>query len=243
MKRLSLAIMCMLLCSVAGILAARFAYSARFADSRIDTVYRKQAIRQISNTVDTNSLPRHLHVAMQYIGYMENKNNSGQFVDWLMASCNIPAGSKASWCSGFVSRVMDEADVSYPDWRTALANGYKKNGYIKASEVKSGKKKLDKDKYYLTIWTKGTTAMGHIGFEMLYKNGKLYTIEGNTGTGNGGSQSNGDIVAFRQRTIQPYAYFRITAFVEIKYERQKGLYANSIPNRDGVNTWNRTLLF
>ena len=221
----------------------RYAYSERFTKTRIDVAYRNQALKDIAKTVDTNSLPRHLHVAMQYIGYMENKNNTGTFIDWLMSSCNVPANSKASWCSGFVSRIMDESKVTYPDWRTPLANAYKKKGYIKAIDVNSGKVKLDPNKYYLVIWTKGTTANGHIGFEMLYKNRKLYTIEGNTGKGSGGSQSNGDIVAYRQRIIQPYAYFRITAFVEIKYGQQKDLYANSIPNRDGVNTWHRTLLF
>lgn len=235
--------LCMLLCSLLGISAVRYAYSERFTKTRIDVVYRKQALKDIANTVDTNSLPRHLHVAMQYIGYMENKNNSGTFIDWLMASCNVPANSKASWCSGFVSRIMDESKVTYPDWRTPLANAYKKKGYIKAIDVNSGKIKLDPNKYYLVIWTKGTTANGHIGFEMLYKNRKLYTIEGNTGKGTGGSQSNGDIVAYRQRFIQPYAYFRITAFVEIKYERQQIDSVNSIASRINDNNDTRRLYY
>ena len=190
------------------------------SSNNINKDYRGKGLALASKLRDTTKLPPHLKYALRYIGYQEEKNNSGSFVDWLLESCNIKPGSHASWCSGFVSKMMDLADVSYPEKRTALAMGYRDKSSIKARDVAYGGVHLEKNKWYLVIWQKGTTSFGHIGFLYVDKNKTFYVIEGNGASGNSGDQSNGGMVVLRQRTIQPYAYFRIVWFTEIKYERR-----------------------
>ena len=183
----------------------------------IDYKYRGKSLTLASQLCDTNKLPLHLKYAINYLGYQEQKNNSGDFVDWLLESCNIKAGSHASWCSGFVSKMMDLANVISPSKRTALANGYRSKQSIKARDVKYGSAKLKQNTWYLVIWQKGTTSFGHIGFLLIHNNKFYYVIEGNGSSGNKGDQSNGGMVVLRSRQIEPNAYFRITWFTEIKY--------------------------
>lgn len=47
-----------------------------------------------------------------------------------------------------------------------------------------------------------TTATQHIGIVECVKGGYVYTIEGNTSSGDAGSQSNGGMVARRQRALK-----------------------------------------
>lgn len=183
----------------------------------IDYNYRGKSLTLASQLCDTNKLPLHLTHAMRYIGYREYKNNSGNFVDWLLESCNIKPGSHASWCAGFVSKMMDLAKVTSPSKRTALAQGYRTKESIKARDVKFGGVKLKQNTWYLVIWQKGTTSFGHIGFLLIHNNNYYYVIEGNGATGTSGDQSNGGMVVLRSRRIEPNAYFRITWFTEIKY--------------------------
>ena len=98
--------------------------------------------------------------------------------------------------------------------KSALARAFINRKSIKARDVLLGIIKVPSGS--LVIWGKGTTIYGHIGFTdgIWYKKGK--TVEGNTSSNNKGSQSNGDCVANKNRTIQPYNYFRITHFTVIE---------------------------
>lgn len=182
-----------------------------------DSKYNLQSRSKIHKIADTSKFPLHLKYAMQYLGTHEGTNNSGNFVDYVLEAVNIKANSHASWCAGFVARMMKLAKVTYPTKFSALAQAYiDKTKSIKAYDVWCGKITL-KDGWYLVIWKKGNTISGHIGF-LIVQDGKLfYTIEGNTSSGTGGSQDNGDMVAFRTREIQPYAYMKIVYFTPILY--------------------------
>lgn len=69
----------------------------------------------------------------------------------------------------------------------------------------------------LVVWKRGDTWMGHIGIVREdWRGASGRTIEANTSSGNQGSQSDGDGIYRRTRTITPTAYFRITHFTLVK---------------------------
>lgn len=65
----------------------------------------------------------------------------------------------------------------------------------------------------IIVWRRGTTPFGHAGLVEIWKGRSGTTIEGNTSSGERGSQNDGDGVYRRRRTINPTNYFRITDFV------------------------------
>ena len=78
MKLLKLVMLCMLLCSLLGISAVRYAYSERFTKTRIDVVYRKQALKDIDEeTIKAISSVKVLQKAgaMKISINMEGKDN------------------------------------------------------------------------------------------------------------------------------------------------------------------------
>ena len=202
-------------------LASSLAPALLHSSDKVNTKYRGKSLALASRLRDTVKVPLHIKYSLRYLGYQESKNNSGDFVDWLLESCGIRPGSGAAWCAGFVSRMMSMANVSSPSKRTALAMGYRNKESIKARDVAIGGVKLSKEKWYLVIWQKGTTSFGHIGFLYVSNNKEFWVIEGNGAASDSGDQSNGGMVVIRRREIKPYAYFRIVWFTEIKYEIRK----------------------
>jgi hypothetical protein len=65
----------------------------------------------------------------------------------------------------------------------------------------------------IIVWRRGTTPFGHAGIVDKWQGKKGTTVEGNTSSGLGGSQHDGDGVWARTRVINPTSYFRITDFV------------------------------
>lgn len=191
-------------------------YSGSAVNNKQDSLYKKKALGQIAVLIDTSIAPAHIKIASNYLGLKENKGNKGNVIDFFLESVGAKPNSGWSWCAGFVRKVMDLAKVTYPTKRTGMAQGYKTDLSIKATDVLSGNKSL-KDGWYLVIWAKGKTTSGHIGFLVVRKGNLYYTIEGNTSSGERGSQSNGDMVAFRKRYIEPLAYMRIIYFTPIRY--------------------------
>ncbi len=168
----------------------------------------------LSSTV---SAQKHLQIAQTYIGTKEaTGHNDGEPIESFLRSVGRHKGD--SWCAAFVSYCLTVANAKQPAIRSGLAREFKRGkGMIKAVDVLRGTKKVDKG--FIVGWEKGETISGHIGF-VFTKWNKQYgtTIEGNTSSGEKGSQADGDGVYIRARSIQPANYFRICWFVPVSYK-------------------------
>jgi hypothetical protein len=139
-------------------------------------------------------------------------------------------GSGYSWCAAFVVYNYKEAaefcGKAQPLPKTAgvanLWNRAKENPVryttFTVEQVRLGLIKLQPGD--MPIWKHGTAKQafttGHIGLTISQvSNTKLKTIEGNTSPGEGGSQSDGGGVYFRDRYLSP-SNFYILGFVRIK---------------------------
>ena len=159
---------------------------------------------------------KHLDIANSFVGVTElTNNNDGAEVEMFQKSVNLKKGN--AWCGAFVGYCLNTANVVNPKTRSGLARNYKHKNSIKANDVLIGKTKVPNGS--LVIWEKGTTIFGHVGFVANWEKHHGTTIEGNTSSGRSGSQSDGDGVYRRYRTIMPANYFRITSFTIVSYEK------------------------
>jgi hypothetical protein len=156
---------------------------------------------------------KHLQIAESFVGVTEKTGkNDGHEVEMFLQSVGRKKGD--SWCSAFVSYCLTAANVKEPKIRSGLARAFKKNkGLINANDVLRGSKKIEAGS--IVGWEKGNTVFGHIGFVKSWNKQHGITIEGNTSSGMKGSQSDGDGVYIRSRSIQPANYFRIRWFVPV----------------------------
>lgn len=157
----------------------------------------------------------HLKIAETFVGVTEaSGKNDGPEVEMFLKSVGRKKGD--SWCSAFVSYCLTAANVKEPKIRSGLARDFKRSRYvILANQVLRGVKTIPPGS--IVGWEKGNTIFGHIGFVLTEWNKQYGTsIEGNTSSGAKGSQSDGDGVYIRSRSIQPANYFRIMWFVLVK---------------------------
>lgn len=159
----------------------------------------------------------HLRIAEKFVGTKEaTGKNDGAVVEMFLQSVHRKKGD--SWCAAFVSYCLTKAEIKEPKIRSGFARDFKRSkNLILAADVLRGIKKIPKGS--IVGWEKGNTIFGHIGFVFTDWN-KQYgtTIEGNTSSGLKGSQSDGDGVYIRARSIQPANYFRIRWFVIVNAE-------------------------
>jgi hypothetical protein len=150
-----------------------------------------------------------LRIAKGFIGVQEEKRNSGYWVDKFLKSVGLKPGSE--WCGAFVGYCLDSAKVKSLKVRSGLARRYVQKNSIKATKVLEGNLSIPSGS--LLIWRRGTTIFGHVGIVENWKGKNGTTIEGNTSSSNKIKlQYAGQGVYRKQRTINPYNYFRITDF-------------------------------
>lgn len=150
-------------------------------------------------------------IAKSFVGTKEEGNNGGYWVERFLASCKLKRG--AQWCAAFVNFCLDSSGVrGLPFTGSGLARHFAtRNKTIKATDVLN--KQMELPAGTIIVWRRGSTPFGHAGFVEKWKGKTGTTIEGNTSSGNRGSQHDGGGVWRRQRTISPLQYFRITDFV------------------------------
>lgn len=150
--------------------------------------------------------------ALQYAGAVEKKDNWGEPFKTFLNSVGIKA--PAPYCAAFGSYILTLNDIKNPSQRTAMARRFLSKKAIRAIDVYKGIKKLPE--YFIVLWQKGNSWQGHFAFGWDWDKTKGNTIEGNTSSGQRGSQRNGDGVYMRQREIQLHSNMRITHFVPIE---------------------------
>ena len=94
--------------------------------------------------------------------------------------------------------------------RSGLAARFITARSIRASEALRGVKRVPPGT--VVIWRRGNGPFGHAGFVVSWDGASGETVEGNTSSGQAGSQRDGDGVWRRQRRITPGSYFRIVSF-------------------------------
>jgi hypothetical protein len=167
-------------------------------------------------------------IAAGHVGTVEEGVNRGAAVERFQRAVGIPPGS--AWCAAFVGFVLDEAERQserslVPAVRSGVATAYVGRESVRARDVLRGVARPPVGS--LVIWRRGATWRGHVGFVLRDDNATVRgpawylrcgrTIEGNTSSGVGGSQADGDGVWERLRCIQPGSYFRIVAFTPVRY--------------------------
>lgn len=157
--------------------------------------------------------PKHPQLAESFVGVKEVTNNSSPEINVWLKYVNLRPGSP--YCAAFVSYCIGTSGAKEPNIRSGLARNFITKKSIPASKVLLGIVKIEPGT--ILVWRRGNTIFGHTGFVKEWGTTSGTTIEANTSSGNQGSQSNGDGVYIRQRTIVPGASFRITDFTPVTY--------------------------
>ena len=135
-----------------------------------------------------------IDLALSQVGYKEGSGNNNKY--------GIAYGyNKVSWCAIFIWWLFNQAGASelyYGGKKTAsctaLYNWAKKAGQtVTPSNMRAG------DIVFFDWDNSGDC--DHVGVCVSRSGSTVYTVEGNTSSGNSGSQSNGDGVYKRKRTL------------------------------------------
>lgn len=155
--------------------------------------------------------PKVYLIAKGFVGTKEIGNNGGYWVERFQKVTKSP--KKAQWCASFVNFCLDSAGIrKLPFTGSGLARHFAtRNKTIKAKDVIANNMSLPSGT--IIVWRRGTTPFGHAGIVAQWKGKSGTTVEGNTSSGQSGSQYDGDGVWERKRFINPTNYFRITDFV------------------------------
>ena len=158
--------------------------------------------------------PKHLAIAKSYVGTIEaTGNNDGPKIEYIIRRGH--GSPHSSYCAFFVTLCIDSAAVKTPNVRSGLARHFKLKTSIPAKYVLIGKTSIPAGS--IVVWERGNTINGHTGFVRKWYTQWGLTVEGNTSGGNTGSQSNGDGIWLKSRSIEPANYFRITSFTLVTY--------------------------
>lgn len=127
-----------------------------------------------------------LNVARKYLNYKEGKNNDNIFG-------KAYGMNNVSWCMQYIWKIMTEAGMNFYKTAscTACYNHYKSQAVSKNS--------LRPGDIVFFDWDHSGDC-DHVGIVEAVGSSRITTIEGNTSSGNSGSQSNGDGVYRRYRT-------------------------------------------
>lgn len=175
-----------------------------------DTSRIEYHVKQPEPVVDTEL---HLRIAESYLHVREIGNNSSPEIDQWLKYVGLNPGNP--YCAAFVSFCIAEAGAREPPVKSGLARHFIRSNSIPASKVLIGIEQIPPGS--IVVWRRGNTIFGHVGIVKQWDKAKGITIEANTSSGERGSQSDGDGVYIRSRTIIPGAVFRITDFTIVKY--------------------------
>lgn len=176
-------------------------------------------------------------------GVIENPNNRSPDIDrWLKALLAEPFhadGTGAPYCAAFVSFCLSEAgNVTAPRTRSAKArhfiqaSSFRADFCAKSLELAFEECSAEVDARVvlrganirpgtLVIWKRKRdpdNSLGHIGMVTSWEGHKGKTVEGNTSSGNAGSQADGGGVYLREREVKIGSWFRITDFTTVSLD-------------------------
>ena len=182
----------------------------------------------------------HLDTALAYVGVVERGgNNRGPEIERFLRSVGIGPG--APWCAAFTSycrRVAADAGSptgpferpGVPHYGAVATRHLSFGGKVSAAEVWRGAQSVPPGSH--VVWRNGNSWTGHVGFvwkdddpqsegfaagdrspdALSWRHRCGYTVEGNTSSGDAGSQRDGGGVYTRLRCLS-YSHFKIDGFV------------------------------
>lgn len=155
---------------------------------------------------------KHVAIIEQWLGQTENKGeNRSRLIDSMNRYVSNPLG--APYCAAAVCLALKLSGK--PIFKTGLAQNLRNKDTFSAWDVFIGKRQVMKGD--LLIWQKGATVFGHAATASKNWNSiSGETYEGNTSSGENGSQSNGDGFWRKFRQISPTSYFRIKWITPIR---------------------------
>ena len=166
-----------------------------------------------------------LDAALAEVGTTEVGRNCGRGPRAYLRSVGLGCGY--AWCAAFTSWALDEGGAAGPRRRdgTAVRSAGARvfneaASTVDARVVLRGAARVPPGS--VVTWRRGSTWQGHSGMVVRDDNAAVrglawykrcgLTVEGNTSSGRGGSQRDGDGVYRRVRCISPGSYFRIETF-------------------------------
>jgi hypothetical protein len=166
------------------------------------------------SSVGLSQTPKHLEIALSYVGVTEVKPNSSPEIDMWLKYVGLNPGY--AYCAAYVSYCIGTANVREPKIRTARAQSFITSKSIPASKVLRGEVEIPIGS--IVIWKNGNTMFGHVGFNTIEWRGATgETVEANTSSSNRGNQREGEGVYLKKRRIVPTEVFRITHFTLVHY--------------------------
>ena len=158
--------------------------------------------------------PKHLDIALSYVGVKETKPNSSPEIDKWLKYVGLNPGY--AYCAAYASFCIGTANVREPKIRTARAQSFITTKSIPAAKVLRGQVEIPSGT--IVVWKNGNTVFGHVGFTTNeWKGATGETVEANTSSSNRGNQREGEGVYLKKRRIVPMEAFRITHFTLVHY--------------------------
>ncbi len=152
-------------------------------------------------------------------------SNRGPKVEQFLASVGLfPSKDRPGkwksypYCAAFISFCLERAgNIETPEIRTAGARKFITRKSIEARGVLRAGTAIAPGT--LVIWARNARnpkdTSGHVGFVLDWEGQAGTTLEANTGSGQRGSQRDGDGVYVRKRMLSPGSAFRITHFTPV----------------------------
>ena len=150
-----------------------------------------------------NSLPESERV-LQVVAYLcdtikvkEEGKNKGDWVETFLKSAGLGPG--APWCASLLCYAFKEVGLTPPSGAAAVINWFKwakKNKKLRSQPQRS----------YLCLWL-NADGTGHIGIVVKVENNRVFSIEGNTSSGEAGSQRDGDGLFRRNRPASIWHHY------------------------------------
>jgi hypothetical protein len=158
--------------------------------------------------------PKHLEIALSYVGVTEVKPNSSPEIDKWLKYVGLNPGY--AYCAAYASFCIGTANVREPKIRTARAQSFITTKSIPAAKVLRGQVEIPEGT--IVVWKNGNTVFGHVGFTINeWKGATGETVEANTSGNYTGNQREGEGVYIKKRRIVPTEVFRITHFTLVHY--------------------------
>ena len=163
--------------------------------------------------------PAWVTAALGEVGTVERGGpNRGARVEAYQRTVGLPPGT--AWCAAFVRWALDAggghvAGRDGREIRSGVATVWLQGaGTIDAREVQRGARRPPRGS--VVVWRRGMSWQGHAAVLDWWDRRCGETVEGNTSSGQSGSQRDGDGVWARTRCLSPGAYFRIVGFVPVR---------------------------
>lgn len=195
-----------------GVMLASFGLFAQTSGAAVESGFADGIpVYQIPQDSAGDVIGKWISTAEQYVGIRETKTNSSKEIDQFLRYVGLNPGY--AWCMAYAQFTFNQACRSAGVKPTALHKGASVRTVFRQTRLK-GKRlpsKFAGERGQMMCFMKPRTAFGHVAIvTQRLSDGKLRTIEGNTGPDGG---RDGDGVYRKVRPIRGYPGLRTEGFL------------------------------